>query len=241
MRTIKKLIIATAIFSIYTSVANAHLLAFDKLTPANKTANVVTSFQLTKQEIVDQFHYRAKFFEIERWMLSKNIQLVDNHYYGQHAQQMAAQRASQQSSQGSLQTNQGDVDIIMGMHYLIDPAVANAPNNTTKMHYLIDPAVANAPNNTTNQLNIAGFVAVSMCNAYKSINIKNNTPNLVPKFKAPLSFIQGIDPKNKDISQYKLSDGISFDCVYYKQKSNSIYKEKIKAIKAPRSMSKHKH
>lgn len=219
MKTTKKLIIATAIFSIYTGVANAHLLAFDKLTPANKTANVVTSFQLTEQEIVDQFHYRAKFFEGEKWMLSKNIQLVDNHYYGQHAQQIAVQKASQKS----LQNNQADIDIIMPMHELVDPPYAKAPNSPT------------------NQLNITGLVAISMCNAYKSINIKNNTPNLVPKFKAPLSFIQGIDPNNNSNSQYKLSDGISFDCVYYSKKMKAISKDSIKALKAPHNVSKMKH
>lgn len=231
MKHYKKVALATVLFSIYTGAANAHLLAFNKLSPTNKHAKVVTSFELNEQEIIKQFHFRSKFFEVEKWMVSQNVVLTDNHYHGQHANTVATK-----NQQKALQTHSEiEIDKDPVVHDLIDPFYMTISNSSS------NNGNTQQANNAVNKINIAGFVAVSMCNAYSSINIKNNMQNLVPRFKAPLSFVQGMVPKNSDNSNYDLSQGIAFDCVYHTRAVKPIVRKRAKSIKALPSASKLKY
>ena len=224
MKYATKILLTTTLFTLYMSSVHAHLLAFNKLSPANKQAIVVTSFQLNKQQIIKEFHFRSKFFQVEKWMVSQKVVLADNHYYGAHAQ--AIQNMSQQKA---LQTGQAiEIDKEPPIHRLIDPMNKQTINGN------------NQENSTLNKINIAGFAAVSMCNAYASLHSSKKYTNLVPRFKAPLSLLQGMKPNNHHDSGYDLAQGVSFDCVYHSKKLKPISIKNKKALKMQHAPAKAK-
>ena len=195
--------------------SSAHQLAFDKLTPGHKATRTVVSFDLNEQEIINQYHFRAKYFDIEKWMESKSLVLKMNHlanveiaHHGVHTKQ--------------LQEPEVIVDDQGGFHGAIDPF--NKSNNLTGHS-------GGEVNSVANRVNIAGLVAVSMCNAYASVNIKQASYHLTPKFIAPVSLLQGINPSTAELSDYSLSEGVKFNCVSQIVHARPLPKESIKDFK----------
>ncbi|MEL0648846.1 hypothetical protein V6248_15570 [Pseudoalteromonas agarivorans] len=190
---------------------NAHLLAFDKLTTNQKNIRVVTSFEMNKEEIIEEFHLRSKYFEVEKWMMSQNILLDDNHFSGQHANQIASTKA--------LATSTVNVIEVPPIHDLIDPFNSRNQNSSAN------------DNTPINKLNIAGFAAVSMCNAHASVNYKAKLPNLVPRFNGPQTLVDAIYSRGTKPITYELSHGLSFECVYVAKNIKPIYEKKRSSIK----------
>ena len=201
----------SALVAVSTNV-NAHLLAFDKLTMDQKNITVVTSFEMNKEEIIEEFHLRSKYFEVEKWMMSQNISLDDNHFSGQHANQIASTKA--------LTTSTVNIIEVPPIHDLIDPF--NSRNQSSS-------ANGNTP---INKLNIAGFAAVSMCNAHASVNYKAKLPSLVPRFTGPQTLIDAIYSKGTKPMTYELSHGLSFECVHVAKSIKPILEEKRRSMKA---------
>ena len=195
--------------------SSAHQLAFDKLTPGHKATRTVVSFDLDEQDIINEYHFRAKYFDIEKWMMSKNLVLKMNHLanveianHGVHTKQ--------------LQEPEVILDDQGGFHGAIDPF--NKSNNLTGHS-------GGEVNSVANRVNIAGLVAVSMCNAYASVNIKQASYHLTPKFIAPVSLLQGINPSTAELSDYSLSEGVKFNCVSQIVHARPLPKESIKDFK----------
>ncbi|MGX9461306.1 hypothetical protein ACWXWU_08690 [Shewanella sp. A14] len=177
---------------------SAHQLAFNDLTPVNTAIKTEVTFELSEMDIVKQYHYRAQFFDIERWMLSKQVSLHNDHA-------AVADGASQPMQTRLLQQPEIEIEEYGGFHGVIDPF--NKLQQSTNSPSL---------NTVANRINIAGLVAVSMCNAYAAINIKDENNNLMPKFIAPNSFLVGLNPATAQQSDYVLAEGITFSCVYKK-------------------------
>ncbi|QHS11680.1 hypothetical protein [Shewanella sp. Arc9-LZ] len=177
--------------------ASAHQLAFNELTPVSTAIKTEITFELSEMDMIKQYHYRAQYFDIEKWMMSKQLTLHNDHAAATHG-------APQSMNTRQMQQPEVEIDELGGFHGVIDPFTKLQGNNV------------NSPdlNSVTNRINIAGLVAVSMCNAYASINIKDQNNNLMPKFIAPNSFLVGIDPATAQQSDYSLSEGIKFSCVY---------------------------
>jgi len=210
----KKIILnALSISALVAVPANvkAHLLAFDKLTTNQKNITVVTSFEMNKEEIIEEFHLRSKYFEVEKWMMSQNILLDDNHFSGQHANQIASTKA--------LATSTVNVIEVPPIHDLIDPFNSRNQNSSAN------------DNTPINKLNIAGFAAVSMCNAHASVNYKAKLPNLVPRFNGPQTLVDAIYSRGTKPIKYELSHGLSFECVYVAKNIKPIYEKKRSSIK----------
>jgi len=210
----KKIILNALSISALVAVSanvNAHLLAFDKLTTNQKNITVVTSFEMNKEEIIEEFHLRSKYFEVEKWMMSQNILLDDNHFSGQHAEQIASTKA--------LATSTVNVIEVPPIHDLIDPFNSRNQNSSAN------------DNTPINKLNIAGFAAVSMCNAHASVNYKAKLPNLVPRFKGPQTLVDAIYSRGTKPITYELSHGLSFECVYVAKNIKPIYEKKRSSIK----------
>jgi hypothetical protein len=195
--------------------SSAHQLAFDKLTPGHKATRTVVSFDLNEQDIINQYHFRAKYFDIEKWMESKNLVLKMDHLanveianHGVHTKQ--------------LQEPEVILDDQGGFHGTVDPF--NKSNNLTGHS-------GGDVNSVVNRVNIAGLVAVSMCNAYASVNIKQDSYHLTPKFIAPVSLLQGINPSTAELSDYSLSEGVKFNCVSMTVHARPLPKESIKDFK----------
>ncbi|MEC4725792.1 hypothetical protein HWQ46_09575 [Shewanella sp. D64] len=195
--------------------SSAHQLAFDKLTPGHKATRTVVSFDLNEQEIINQYHFRAKYFDIEKWMESQNLVLKMDHLanveianHGVHTKQLQEPEI--------ILNDQG------GFHGAIDPF--NKSNNLTGNS-------GGEVNSVVNRVNIAGLVAVSMCNAYASVNIKQASYHLTPQFIAPVSLLQGINPSTAELSDYSLSEGVKFNCVSQIDHARPMPKESIKDFK----------
>ncbi|WP_394392463.1 hypothetical protein [Shewanella woodyi] len=200
---------------IVAGTASAHQLAFDKLTPSHKRMQTVVSFELNEEEIINQYHFRAKYFDIEKWMMSKNLVLKADHltngevaHHGVHTKQ--------------LQEPEVILDDQGGFHGAIDPF--NKINNLTGNS-------GGEINTVVNRVNIAGLVAVSICNAYTSVNIKQASYHLTPKFIAPVSLLQGINPSTAELSDYSLSEGVKFSCVHPIDVAKPLPRESIKDVK----------
>jgi hypothetical protein len=197
--------------------SSAHQLAFDKLTPGHKATRTVVSFDLDEQDIINEYHFRAKYFDIEKWMMSKNLVLRMDHL------------ANVEVANHGVQTKQLQVpDVIEiedqdeNIHFTVDPY--NKSNNLTGIS-------GGEVNSVANRVNIAGLVAVSMCNAYASVNIKQASYHLTPKFIAPVSLLQGINPSTAELSDYSLSEGVKFNCVSQIVHARPLPKESIKDFK----------
>ncbi|WP_282110123.1 hypothetical protein [Shewanella algicola] len=193
------------------SSASAHQLAFNELTPVSAAIKTEITFELSEMDMIKQYHYRAQYFDIEKWMMSKQLVL--------HSDHVAASDA--QSTQTKLlQQPIVELEEYGGFHGVIDPFTKLQDNN------------ANSPdlNSVTNRINIAGLVAVSMCNAYASINIKDQNNNLMPKFIAPNSFLVGINPETAQQSDYRLTEGLTFSCVY-KNVLKPVVRDSVREIK----------
>lgn len=195
--------------------SSAHQLAFDKLTPGHKATRTVVSFDLNEQDIINQYHFRAKYFDIEKWMESKNLVLKMDHlanveiaHHGVHTKQLQEPEVIL-NDQGSF-------------HYMVDPF--NKTQNLTGHS-------GGEVNSVVNRVNIAGLVAVSMCNAYASVNIKQASYHLTPKFIAPVSLLQGLNPSTAELSDYSLSEGGKFNCVSMTVNAKPLPKESIKDFK----------
>ena len=195
--------------------SSAHQLAFDKLTPGHKATRTVVSFDLDEQDIINEYHFRAKYFDIEKWMESKNLVLRMDHLanveianHGVHTKQLQEPEV--------ILNDQG------GFHHTVDPF--NKSQNLTGHS-------GGEVNSVVNRVNIAGLVAVSMCNAYASVNIKQDSYHLTPKFVAPISLLQGINPSTAELSNYSLSEGVKFNCVSQIVHARPLPKESIKDFK----------
>ncbi|GGP49371.1 hypothetical protein GCM10009347_15550 [Shewanella algicola] len=193
------------------SSASAHQLAFNELTPVSAAIKTEITFELSEMDMIKQYHYRAQYFDIEKWMMSKQLVLHNDHVAASDAQ-------STQTKQ--LQQPIVELEEYGGFHGVIDPFTKLQDNN------------ANSPdlNSVTNRINIAGLVAVSMCNAYASINIKDQNNNLMPKFIAPNSFLVGINPETAQQSDYRLTEGLTFSCVY-KNVLKPVVRDSVREIK----------
>ncbi|MEL0633568.1 hypothetical protein V6237_12360 [Pseudoalteromonas carrageenovora] len=210
----KKIILNALSISALVAVSanvNAHLLAFDKLTTNQQNIRVVTSFEMNKEEIIEEFHLRSKYFEVEKWMMSQNILLDDNHFSGQHANQIASTKALASSTVNVIE--------VPPIHDLIDPFNSRNQNSSAN------------DNTPINKLNIAGFAAVSVCNAHASVNYKAKLPNLVPRFNGPQTLVDAIYSRGTKPITYELSHGLSFECVYVAKNIKPIYEKKRSTIK----------
>jgi hypothetical protein len=189
--------------------ASAHQLAFNELTPVSAAIKTEITFELSEMDMIKQYHYRAQYFDIEKWMMSKQLTLHNDHV-----------AASQSMNTRQMQQPEAEIDELGGFHGVIDPFTKLQDNNV------------NSPdlNSVTNRINIAGLVAVSMCNAYASINIKDQNNNLMPKFIAPNSFLVGINPATAQQSDYRLTEGLTFSCVY-KNVLKPVVRDSVREIK----------
>lgn len=189
--------------------ASAHQLAFNELTPVSAAIKTEITFELSEMDMIKQYHYRAQYFDIEKWMMSKQLTLHNDHV-----------AASQSMNTRQMQQPEVEIDDLGGFHGVIDPFTKLQDNNV------------NSPdlNSVTNRINIAGLVAVSMCNAYASINIKDQNNNLMPKFIAPNSFLVGINPATAQQSDYRLTEGLTFSCVY-KNVLKPVVRDSVREIK----------
>ncbi|MGI2171917.1 hypothetical protein ACROAE_17300 [Shewanella sp. MF05960] len=189
--------------------ASAHQLAFNELTPVSAAIKTEITFELSEMDMIKQYHYRAQYFDIEKWMMSKQLTLHNDHV-----------AASQSMNTRQLLQPEVEIDDLGGFHGVIDPFTKLQDNNV------------NSPdlNSVTNRINIAGLVAVSMCNAYASINIKDQNNNLMPKFIAPNSFLVGINPATAQQSDYRLTEGLTFSCVY-KNVLKPVVRDSVREIK----------
>lgn len=189
--------------------ASAHQLAFNELTPVSAAIKTEITFELSEMDMIKQYHYRAQYFDIEKWMMSKQLTLHNDHV-----------AASQSMNTRQMQQPETEIDELGGFHGVIDPFTKLQDNN------VISPDL----NSVTNRINIAGLVAVSMCNAYASINIKDQNNNLMPKFIAPNSFLVGINPATAQQSDYRLAEGLTFSCVY-KSVLKPVVRDSVREIK----------
>ncbi|MCT8988209.1 hypothetical protein [Shewanella phaeophyticola] len=162
-------------------------------------------------DIIKEYHYRAQYFDIERWMLSKQLVLHNDHVVASDAQSIQVKQ---------LQQPDLELEEYGGFHGVIDPFTKLQGNNIATTNL----------NSVTNRVNIAGLVAVSMCNAYASINAADKNNGLMPKFISPNSFLVGINPATANQSDYMLAEGIKFNCVS-KRMTKPLPRERVSDIK----------